>query len=87
MPVVLLSQEKSNLPPMKNTSFDMPDTTWPTTKPVTIGNSHTDGTEDTDTPKGTPVPSLLAQCCQSLLPLATIGYSPPMAPGSRCTVT
>ena len=43
---VLLSQ-KSNLPAMKNTS-DMLDTTWPT-KPVTIGNSHTDGTEDTDT--------------------------------------
>ena len=43
---VLLSQ-KSNFPAMKNTS-DMLDTTWPT-KPITIGNSHTDGTEDTDT--------------------------------------
>ena len=54
--VVLLSQEKSNLPAMKNKSSDMLDTTWPTTKPVTIGNFHTDGTEGTDTPKGTPVP-------------------------------
>ena len=42
MTVVLLSQEKSNLPVMKNTSSDLLDTTWPTTKPVTIGNSHTD---------------------------------------------
>ena len=56
MTVVLLSQEKSNLPVIKNTSSDMLDATWPTTKPVTIGNSHTDGIGGTDTPKGTPVP-------------------------------
>ena len=63
--VVLLSQEKSNLPVMKNTSSDLLDTTWPTTKPVTIGNSHTDETECTDTTKGIPVPTMLLESSPS----------------------